>query len=101
MGGELLQQNKISKNHIIVQVSGNIVSDMDGEKVMLSIKNGKYYNLGEIGGFIWECIQQPKSIGNVIEEVQATYDVTAEQCEADIIPFLEMLKEESLIEISE
>ena len=23
---------------------------MDGEKVMLSIQNGKYYNLGEIGG---------------------------------------------------
>jgi len=33
-------------------VEGNIVSNMDGEKVMLSIKNGKYYNLGEIGGFI-------------------------------------------------
>ena len=27
---------------------------MDGEKVMLSINNGKYYNLGEIGGDIWE-----------------------------------------------
>ena len=84
---------------IVVQVNGNIVSDMDGEKVMLSIKNGKYYNLGEVGGFIWECIQQPKSIGNVIEEVQASYNVTAEQCKAEIIPFLEMLKEESLIEI--
>ena len=92
-------ESQIHLKSIIVQVGGNIVSDMDGEKVMLSIKNGKYYNLGEVGGFIWECIQQPKSIGNVIEEVQAAYDITAEQCEADIIPFLEMLREESLIEI--
>lgn len=92
-------ENQANLNHLIVQVGGNIVSDMDGEKVMLSIKNGKYYNLGEVGGFIWECIQQPKSIGNIIEEIQAAYDVTVEQCEADIIPFLKMLREESLIEI--
>ena len=31
-----------------VQKEGNVVSDMDGEKVMLSIHNGKYYNLGEV-----------------------------------------------------
>ena len=35
-------------------MKGNIVSDMGGEKVMLSIENGKYYNLGEMGGEIWE-----------------------------------------------
>ena len=84
----------------IVQVEGNIVSDMDGEKVMLSIKNGKYYNLGEVGGFIWESIKQPTTIGNVIETIQAEYDATLEQCEADIIPFLEMLRKENLIEVN-
>lgn len=92
-------ESQVSINHLIVQVPGNIVSDMNGEKVMLSIKNGKYYNLGEIGGFIWECIQQPKCIRNVIEEVQASYAVTVEQCEADILAFLEMLRKEGLIEI--
>lgn len=92
-------ESQVNINHFIVQVPGNIISDMDGEKVMLSIKNGKYYNLGEVGGFIWECIQQPKSVRDVIEEVQTTYNVTFEQCEADIIPFLEMLSTESLIEI--
>ena len=86
-------------DYVIVQTKGNIVSDMDGEKVMLSIKNGKYYNLGEIGGIIWESIQEPKSIESIIEELKATYDVTAEQCEADIIPFVEMLRNENLIEV--
>ena len=95
----MYQQYQISINHIIVQVSGNIVSDMDGEKVMLSIKNGKYYNLGEIGGFIWECIQQPKSIENIIKELQTVYQVTAEQCESEIFPFLEKLIKENLIEV--
>ena len=83
----------------IVQVEGNIVSDMDGEKVMLSIKNGKYYNLGEIGGYIWGCIQKPKLLTTVIKDIQTAYEVTEEQCKADIIPFLEMLRKEKLIEV--
>ena len=41
-----------------MQVKGNIVSDMGGEKVMLSVNKGKYYNLGEIGGDIWELIRK-------------------------------------------
>lgn len=38
----------------------NVVSDMDGEKVMLSVHNVKYYNLGEVGGLTWELMNEPK-----------------------------------------
>ena len=43
---------QLTVDAVIVQSEGFLVSDMDGEKVMLSIDNGKYYNLGEIGGRI-------------------------------------------------
>ena len=96
----MIQESKIDVNHVIVQIEGNIVSDMDGEKVMLSIKNGKYYNLGEIGGFIWDHIKEPTSLTTLIEFIQAEYDVAKEQCEKDIVPFLEMLWKEELIEVN-
>ena len=38
--------NEMSLKSVVSQVEGQIVSDMGGEKVMLSIPNGKYYNLG-------------------------------------------------------
>ena len=44
----------ISLNSTVMQSEGNIVSDMDGEKVMMSVSNNKYYNLGVMGGEIWE-----------------------------------------------
>ena len=40
----MIKNQNISLENMIVQSKGNIVSDMDGEKVMLSINNGKYYN---------------------------------------------------------
>ena len=50
----MIKNQNISLNQTLSQVKGNIVSDMGGEKVMLSVNNGKYYNLGEIGGDIWD-----------------------------------------------
>ena len=54
-GGKInMNINEISLESVVSQVDGQIVSDMGGEKVMLSIHNGKYYNLGGLGGRIWE-----------------------------------------------
>ncbi|MGJ9382800.1 lasso peptide biosynthesis PqqD family chaperone [Salipaludibacillus sp. CF4.18] len=87
--------------HFISQKSGNIVSDMDGEKVMLSINNGKYYNLGDIGGEIWELIEKPIAIDSLVNTLMSTYDVDKNQCEEHVLSFLEMLHKEDLIQTKE
>lgn len=83
----------------IAQVQGNIVSDMGGEKVMLSVDNGKYYNLGEIGGVIWDLIQEGISITQIVDELVSNYEVIRAACEAQVISFLEHLLDEGLIKI--
>ena len=92
-----MQECKIGLKDYIAQTEGNIVSDMDGEKVMLSIKNGKYYNLGTIGGVIWDHLQKPILVDDLIRKLQSEYNVEAEQCIADVLPFIEHLYEENLI----
>jgi hypothetical protein len=95
----MIKQQHLTKETVIVQTDGNIVSDMDGEKVMLSIQNGKYYNLGEIGGEIWELIPEPTAIYRVIEQLQAQYEVEPAECIEQVIAFVQQLIEEGLIEI--
>lgn len=95
------KKNNILLNTIIVQGKGNFVSDMDGEKVMLSIHNGKYYNLGEMGGQIWEVINVPVSVHHLINALTAEYDVDPTECENQVISFLELLYEEDLIQVGE
>ena len=90
-------QTKTETVERFVQKEGNVVSDMDGEKVMLSIHNGKYYNLGEIGGVIWGLLEEPKSIEELVNCLTAEYDVCPEECESQVQSFLDMLKREELI----
>lgn len=86
-------------NYKVVQVQGNIVSDMDGEKVMLSIQNGKYYNLGEVGGVIWDKVKAPALVHNIIEDLVTEYTVEKEECQNQVLSFLEHLMKENLIEV--
>ena len=85
----------------ISQKEGNIVSDMDGERVMLSIENGKYYNLGDLGGEIWDLIEKPISMQQLIERLLEQYEVEKSVCEAQVQQFLTQLNHENLIEIEE
>jgi hypothetical protein len=95
----MIKSQTISLESIVGQVGGNIVSDMGGEKVMLSISNGKYYNLGEIGGVIWEAIEQPLSFGELIDNLLNEYQVDRETCEQQVLTFLEMLLKEDIVMI--
>ncbi|WP_318505233.1 lasso peptide biosynthesis PqqD family chaperone [Bacillus sp. T3] len=83
----------------IFQKKGLIVSDMGEEKVILSVKNGKYYNLGEMGGEIWDLIEEPTPVKKVIEKLMSDYHVEQHECEEEVLLFLESLLKEQLIEI--
>ena len=95
------EKTALSVSHMVSQKEENIVSDMDGEKVMLSISNGKYYNLGEIGGEIWERMINPISIEELVNQLMAHYDVEQSDCEAQVISFIEHLYDEGLVEKKE
>lgn len=95
----MIKIQHISKEHIVSRVGGNIVSDMGGEKVMLSVQQGKYYNLGDIGGEIWEQINEPILVGELISILVAKYDVHKDDCEQQVMAFLDHLGEEELIKV--
>ncbi len=84
----------------VSQSPGNLVSDMDGEKVMLSIQSGKYYNLGKVGGRIWELIAAPVQVAAVVDSLVDEYEVERSDCEAQVLAFLEHLQGEQLIQIA-
>ncbi|MCK1982997.1 MULTISPECIES: lasso peptide biosynthesis PqqD family chaperone [Peribacillus] len=93
----MINASVLSKNKVITQSQGNIVSDMDGELVMLSIEKGNYYNLGVLGGEIWSLIEKPIIISDLLEKLISQYDVSQQDCEEEVLSFLSDLYNEGLI----
>lgn len=97
----MILKNGILLNQFVKQVNGNLVSDMGGEKVMLSINKGKYYNLGEIGGEIWDLLEDGIVVQHLVEDLQSKYNIDKSQCQDQVIAFLEQLYQEDLIVVSQ
>ena len=72
-------------------------ADMNGSSVMMDTVTGKYYNLGEVGGRIWALLEEPMTVAALVRKLTDEYDVSAEQCRADIAPFLKTLLERGLL----
>ncbi|MED1863898.1 lasso peptide biosynthesis PqqD family chaperone [Fictibacillus nanhaiensis] len=95
----MLTTTALTSTSIIQQREGFIVSDMGGEKVMMGIDNGNYYNLGEVGGIIWDKIEHAISVGKLTENLASEYDISRDECEKQVLSFLDSLKHENLITI--
>ncbi len=74
-----------------------LANQMDGEIVMMSIANGEYYGLDEVGSRIWELMEKPVSIDNLVEQLMAEFDVDYDGCLRDTQEFLEDLLDKDLV----
>ncbi len=87
----------IETDRLLVKSEDSLVSDMDGEKVMLSVRTGKYYNLGQVGGRIWELLGKPSTLAEITQILTEEYDVDRDVCEQQVRSFLQQLYQEGLI----
>jgi hypothetical protein len=91
--------DEITLQSIISAKKEIVAADMDGDTVMMSVEAGKYYNLGKMGGVIWGMIAEPVSVETVVAKLLEQYEVTREQCETEVLSFLNSVNQEGLLEV--
>ncbi len=74
---------------------------MDEEVVMMSVEKGNYYGLNRVGSEIWEKLTEPLTVGSLCDKLMQEFDVEKEQCEREVITYLEKLVSEGLILVSD
>ena len=95
--GRFSKVSTITPNTIVTQTKELVSSDLDGETVLLSIETGKYYNMDPIGSRIWELIKDPMSVSQLIDILLGEFEVDREQCEQEVLAFLNKLAGDHLI----
>ena len=83
-------------------VTDEVVScDLDGEAAILNLKDGVYYGLDPVGAKIWNLIQKPRVLKEVIEIICDEYDVDKDRCKNDIFELIEELLDNGLVKVNE
>jgi Coenzyme PQQ synthesis protein D (PqqD) len=72
-------------------------SDLNGEIAVLHLTAGIYFGIEGAGCEIWKFIQEPHTVGQIIDHLLATYEVSKDVCEELTLSFLDQLAEPGLI----
>lgn len=83
----------------IVAIPDQVSSDLQGEAVILSLRDGVYYGLNEVGARIWNLIQQPIAVRAICATLLEEFDVEPDRCERDVLALLGDLAAHNLIEV--
>jgi hypothetical protein len=76
-----------------------LVSEVDGESVILNLKTESYFGLSAIGARMWTAVTTADSIQGGYENLQAEFAVDPEELRQDLGEILEKLLEHGLVEL--
>jgi Coenzyme PQQ synthesis protein D (PqqD) len=86
----------------IVQRNSEVISAQAGrDLVMVSIENGLYYGVSDVAREIWEAIESPKMISDLIDNLVAAYNIDPSLCEKQTLLFLNDLHAEHLLQVND
>ncbi len=90
---------QINENSIVVANRQQVTGELpDGDVVILSMQDGMYYGLNEVGARIWGLIQQPVRISKLVEILLSEYEVDPDQCYQELLELLTELLSRGLIQ---
>lgn len=85
---------------IISRNSSVLTAEVDGEIVMMSIEQGRYLGLDEIGSDIWKRIEPPCSFAALIESLATDYEADRATIIPDVQNLLGRMVEHNVVRLT-
>ena len=90
----------ITLQSLVRRAEGFTTAQVRDDLMMLHVEQGAYYSLDPIGAEIWKLLEQPGTVQQLVDKLVQHYSVSPEQCQADVLVFLEEMRGNGMILIS-
>src|SRR2546426_413693 len=77
-----------------------LTAEVDGEIVMMSIEQGRYFGLDDIGSDIWNRIEPPCSFAALIDRLVADYDADRATIATDVHALLGRMAAQDVVRLT-
>jgi len=88
---------RVRMDTMIRAAESQVSCDLAGEAVVLSLESGTYYGLNPVAARIWELVQEPRSVRELVDQLVQEYEVDADACATESVELIEQLAEWDLV----
>lgn len=89
----------ITHETVVRRTDNNVSADVNDQVMMMDLNRGAYYAMSGTAKAVWDKIESPAQVGLIIEQLLEEYDVSAEDCERDVVSFVTDLVKHDLAAI--
>lgn len=89
--------NAVSNDTRLIATKRHVACTVSGEVVILHLDEGVYYGLNAVGTRVWQLLDQPRRVDEIIDALVAEFDVDRERCAADVRELIEQLVSRGLV----
>lgn len=86
-----------ASNTLIRRADGLMAAALGDELLMMSVAQGRYFNLNGVGARIWELLAEPTSVDAVVATLVAEYEVEPPTARREVEAFLAALRDRDLL----
>jgi hypothetical protein len=91
----------LTLNSIVQRNPEVIAAEADEDLIMVSIVSGSYYGISDVAREIWDAIEHPKRVSDLIDDLNVSYHIDPSSCEDQTLSFLEALLDEGLLQVKD
>lgn len=95
------RKNSLNNDSILYRNPDVQFSKIDQEIVLLSPDGSNYIKLNEVGSRIWELLENRMIYSDLIFKLTEEFEVIEKECEADVLPFLQIAIQKKIISLGE
>jgi len=92
-----MKTDPITLQSIIKRAPDLLATNLDDETVLMCIENGAYYGMENTARRIWELLESPRNVADLVTQLAEEYQVSPDVCEPDILDYLRELYSEGLV----
>lgn len=84
---------------LLVRSDAVVSAPMGEEVAMMDMDTGKYFVMADVAASIWDRLSEPVRPAALCDTLTNLYEVSPEQCRAEVLAFLETAHAKGLVRI--
>lgn len=84
---------------VVAAPQGQLSTTLAGEVVILDVEKGVYFGLANVGTLIWNLLQTPRRVSEIVDRIVSEYDIRRDVAENDLYALLADLAARGLIQV--